>query len=110
MPDGGGGFFYKHCGFFTLESCFHLCVETCGGFFLILAVVCLGDLSLSDFYRCFFTGQRRVVGLSFGSPLAAGAAGVLSVCVLLAAAAAGCRRGCVMLLSYKKKKKNSWRS
>ena len=47
----GGGFFYKHCGFFTLESCFHLCVETCGGVFLILAVVCLGDLSLSDFYR-----------------------------------------------------------
>ena len=47
-------------------------------------------------------GQRRVVGLSFGSPLAAGAAGVLSVCVLLAAAAAGCRRGCVMLLSYLK--------
>ena len=33
-------------------------------------------------------GQRRVVGLSFGSPLAAGVAGVLSVCVLLAAAAA----------------------
>ena len=26
---GWGGFFYKHCGFFTLESCFHLCVETC---------------------------------------------------------------------------------
>ena len=50
-------------------------------------------------------GQRRVVGLSFGSPLAAGAAGVLSVCVLLAAAAAGCRRGCVMLLSYEERKK-----
>jgi hypothetical protein len=33
----GGGFFYKHCGFFTLESCSHLCVETCGGGFLILA-------------------------------------------------------------------------
>ena len=51
-------------------------------------------------YRIIYIGQRRVVGLSFGSPLAAGAAGVLSVCVLLAAAAAGCRRGCVMLLSY----------
>ena len=54
-----------------------------------------------------FIGQRRVVGLSFGSPLAAGAAGVLSVCVLLAAAAAGCRRGCVMLL-FKKKKKTDY--
>ena len=33
-------------------------------------------------YTCTYTiGQRRVVGLSFGSPLAAGAAGVLSVCV-----------------------------
>ena len=55
----GGGFFYKHCGFFTLESCSHLCVETyihtCGGGFLLyLLMVCLGDLSLSDFYRCFF--------------------------------------------------------
>ena len=61
----GGGFFYKHCGFFTLESCFHLCVETCGGVFiyvlryvvgvfLYLLMVCLGDLSWSDFYRCFF--------------------------------------------------------
>ena len=55
---GGGAFFYKHCGFFTLESCFHLCVETCGGGFLILAVVCLGDLSLSDFYRCLFVRSK----------------------------------------------------
>ena len=52
----GGGFFYKHCGFFTLESCSHLCVETymVGVFLLYLLMVCLGDLSLSDFYRCFF--------------------------------------------------------
>ena len=60
----GGGFFYKHCGFFTLESCSHLCVETCGGGFLLyLLMVCLGDLSLSDFYRCLFVRSKYRYGL-----------------------------------------------
>ena len=60
-------------------------------------------------------GQRRVVGLSFGSPLAAGAlpAGCWrAVCVLLACclqfaavACGGCCRRCCCLMKSKKKKK-----
>ncbi len=57
---GWGGFLCKHCGFLTLESCFHLCVVSvyvmwCVGVFLLRW--CVWELSLSDFYRCVFFGQ-----------------------------------------------------